>query len=375
MVTREHLYLLMARCYEASQRLAGLQMVDADRSNLRDDLIGFAETIYLFNLEKSNEKDRNTHAQLALIVTELISYLIEFHTNPKNRELQYVVTKLAAEWGIDPRYNIILFSQGAYSVRHFHPLVFAWLQSYYNRTFSKIPRVVNLPREYDGDILFSSVVFHEVGHMVENDRSLGGKVYDELIKLIRNPKATVLKNYFRPDYDKGALVEDRIRAYIKEYIADVFGAQYMRNHILHFLNCHESLRQDADTSDHPSFKCREKFVKSFLDCFSRPSPDTSDDLLRTIIKVFQNEGAIPDLCLRDLNLDEEEIIRGNSTVLASTQEMFSIFSSAWRASLKGIGNAETVRGMEHGSLSRYEFYSSINNATKRSITGFMANNP
>lgn len=375
MVTREHLYLLMARCYETSQQLAGIQIKDADKNQIRNELIAYANAIYAFNLEKTSGKERDIHARMSIIVTEIMTYLIECSVNPINQELQYVVRKLAATWGIDPRTNLILFCHGDYAVRHYPPIYISWLQSLYNLGFLKQPRIVYLPREYDGDLLFSSVVFHEVGHMVEIDRSLGGKVYDELLKMIRNTNCTIFRMYFKPEYNQKEINEERVRSYIKEYIADLFGSQYLGRHILHFLDCHESLHRDKDSTDHPSFECRAKLVDSFLNFSSNNPPQTSDKFLQIIINVFHNESAIPDLCFRDNQLSEDDLLSGNRKELGNTQELFSLFSAAWRASLRGIQDAKTAQGIQDGELSRYDYYSSINNATKQSIIDYIAANP
>lgn len=375
MVTREHLYLLKARCYQASQQLSGMTFPDADTNQIRDELIAYANVIYNLNIERTVEKDRNLHARLIIVVTELISCLVESYVNPIDPELPFVVRKLASEWGIDIRTNVILFSHGPYSVRHFAPWVFGLLESLYGIRFSKKPRVVYLPREYDGDVLFSSVVFHEVGHMVERERSLGGKVYDELLKSVRSSSSAIFKDYFRPEFNQASINEKRVRDYIKEYISDLFGGQYLREHILHYLECYESLRRDEDSPDHPCFECRARLVNSFLSYSSKNPPQTSDRFLNIIIDVFHNEAAIPDLQLRDRDLPEDDFLAGNSKRLANDQELFSLFSAAWRASLRGIGAAESARNMTAGSLSRNDYYSSINGAAKQSISDYMAANP
>lgn len=375
MVTREHLYMLMARCYEKSQQLAGLTFTEAEKNQLRDELVAYAHAIYTLSINRVNTENRDYHARMSILLTQMMTFLVDSHNNPINRELEYVVRKLVTDWNINLNTNIILFSHGDYAVLHYNASVFKVLNQLYRLTFSRQPRIVYFPREYDGDVLFSSVVFHEVGHMVENDRSLGGKVYDELIKTIQNPRATILKNYFIPDYDQKALNEDRMRAYIKEYISDLFGAQYLGGNILHYLNCHDSLIRKKDTSEHPCYDCRERLVESFMNYTSVNPNRTTDKFLQIIIDVFHNEGAIPDLRLRDLNLSKDNLVRGNNHVLANQQELFSLFSAAWRASLSGLSAVEAARGMANGALSRYDYYNTINEATKQSVADYMVINP
>lgn len=375
MVTREHLYMLMARCYEKSQQLAGLTFTEAEKNQLRDELVAYAHAIYTLSIKRVNTENRDYHARMSILLTQMMTFLVDSHNNPINRELEYVVRKLVTDWNINLNTNIILFSHGDYAVLHYNASVFKILNQLYRLTFSRQPRIVYFPREYDGDVLFSSVVFHEVGHMVENDRSLGGKVYDELIKTIQNPRATILKNYFIPDYDQKAVNEDRMRAYIKEYISDLFGAQYLGRNILHYLNCHDSLIRKKDTSEHPCYDCRERLVESFMNYTSVNPNRTTDKFLQIIIDVFHNEGAIPDLRLRDLNLSKDNLVRGNNHVLANQQELFSLFSAAWRASLSGLSAVEAARGMANGALSRYDYYNTINEATKQSVADYMVINP
>lgn len=375
MVSREHLYLLMAKCHEMGQHISRLNFINPEENQLRDELVNYSQSIYTLHIDRVNRENRDFHARMTIFVMELMSCLIEFHDNPINQELQYVVKKLAAEWKVDLGSNIILFAHGNYAVRHYPEAYFSILTKLYLQSFSKRPRIVYLPREYDGDVIFSSVVFHEVGHMVENDRSLGGKVYDELIKIISNPRSTILKNYFRADYDKPGINEDRFRAYIKEYISDLFACQYLGKNILHFLNCYEALSRKVDTSDHPCYESREKMVESFMNYMSSNPHSTSDTFLQIIVNVFHNEAAIPDLGFRDLNLSKDAFLHGNRLALTNLSELFSSFSASWRASLSGLNAVETARGMAHGTLSRYDYYNSINQAIKQSIADFMVNNP
>ena len=174
MVTREHLYMLMARCYEKSQQLAGLTFTEAEKNQLRDELVAYAHAIYTLSINRVNTENRDYHARMSILLTQMMTFLVDSHNNPINRELEYVVRKLVTDWNINLNTNIILFSHGDYAVLHYNASVFKVLNQLYRLTFSRQPRIVYFPREYDGDVLFSSVVFHEVGHMVENDRSLGG---------------------------------------------------------------------------------------------------------------------------------------------------------------------------------------------------------
>ena len=373
MITREHLFLLMARCHKISQQLAGLVFAEADKNQLRDELVAYANAIYTLPILRVNTDNRDIHAALSIYVTQMMRYLIESHNHPINPELEYVVRKLAQEWGIDPNTNIILFSHGDYAVLHYGASVFQALVKNYHLPLSKHPRIVYFPKEYDGDVLFSSIVFHEVGHMVENDKSLGGLVYDEVIKEIKSPRATILNNYFKLDYDQPAINEARMKSYIKEYISDLFGAQYLGRNILHFLNCHEATRRKEDTGDHPCFECREKLVESFMQCMVMNIHTPSDKLLKIIMDVFHNK--VDDLTLRDLNLTKDNLVRGNNHTLVNQHELYSLFSAAWRASLSGINAVETARGIANGSLSRFDYYDSINEATKHSLAVYIANNP
>lgn len=373
MITREHLYLLMARCCKKSQQLAGLHFAEADKNQLRDELVAYANAIYTLPVNRVNTENRDIHARLSILITQMMRYLIESHNHPINPELEYVVKVLAQQWGIDLNTNIILFSHGDYAVRHYDASVFQALTTNYHLALSKRPRIVFFPLEYDGDVLFSSVVFHEVGHMVENDKSLSGKVYDELIKEIKNPRATILKNYFKLDYDQPAINEKRLRAYIKEYISDIFAAQYLGRNILHYLNCHESLNRKENTSDHPCYECRERMIESFMNYLSLNPHNTTDKFLQIILGVFHNK--VADLDARDLNLSRDNLMLGNIHALANHNELFSLFSAAWRASLSGINSVENARGMVNGALSRLNYYDSINEATKQSIDTFIANNP
>lgn len=373
MLTREHLYVVMAKCYKVRNRIALLNFADNDRNVLRDELVRYADAIYSLSGTEAASASKLQHAHYAHYITELMSFLEESFYITQNQEIEYVVKKIATSWNIDPHHNLFIFCQGDFAVRHYDITLFRGLNRIYHFPLTKIPRIIFIPKSNYGDLLFTPILFHEVGHMVEYDSNIGAQVYTSLINKIKNTsKSTILKNYFYLDYEATVKSEARLRSYIKEYVSDIFGSQYIGVHILHHLNCISTLNRDNNSETHPSYKSRKKLVNSFIAYLSSPVHATSDDFLQMIIDAFHNTAGIPDLANSITPLNMREIQCGNVLVLNNQKELTSIFIAAWEAVLSGINTVERLRGIPNGSLTRLNYYESINNAVKHSIDNYRA---
>lgn len=373
MLTREHLYIMMAKCHEVRNRITLLNFPDQDRNVLRDELVSYADAIYSISEVEAVSPRKNLHAYNAHHLTGLMTFLEESYYVTTNHEIEYVVKKIASSWNIDLNHNVLLFCQGNFAVRHYDINLFRLLNTIYHFPLTKTPRIVFIPKSNHGDLLFTPILFHEVGHMVEHDANLGGQVYTSLIDYLRNrSRSTLLKNYFYLDFEAQEKSEARMRSYIKEYIADIFGSQYIGKHILHHLNCTSTLNRDNNSNTHPSYKSRKRMVESFMSYITNPAHVTTDIFLQMIIDAFHNMPDIPDLTSFQTALNIGNLQMGNPITLNNQNDLTSVFTAAWDAALAGVNRMETLRGVTRGSISRVDYYESINNAVRQSIANYEA---
>ena len=235
-------------------------------------------------------------------------------------------------------------------------------------SFRKEPKFITIPRIYSGDMGFGSAVYHEVGHMIDQAYNLSDLVYIKLFDAIKTKtKCAITSRYFPEVHATGRIDEDKIRAHVSEYIADIFACQYLGKHALRFVNYKEFTGRNKSRDNHPSLGCRETLINSFVDYASKQRPSTSDNFLQFIIDSFANTAGLLPLQKRFVALNEDSLTRGLPLALQTDEERFSLCYAYWEIIDKGIHNMETVQGVAHGSITRAQFYDTVNNAVKACV--------
>lgn len=374
---REHVIIIIARMYQAAERLSHLDFQDADMNTLRDDLVSFANNIHSISRQKIDTGDKNVIAKDAETVSEWIHSLMNSHGVVVNKELEYVIRQMASHWGIGSDRNVFVFSHGSFSVTHFNkiasdPLALSVLESRLGMKFSKEPRIVQLPQLYDGDLLFSTILFHEVGHMVERDNGIAELIYPFVLNQFSSkPSGKVVNSYFKALKDNKKTTPDMIKSYIKEYVADLFGCQYLGKHILEFVKYKESSGRNVDREDHPTLACRERIVNSMVDYMNSRTHTTDDIYLNKIIEVFHNLGGIDDLCQHYIIHQESFLEQDQIVAINTEEELFSLFNLGWRVAIKGQHSLEHQRGLANGTLSYNDYYTQINDWIRHKVSSYM----
>ena len=375
---REYVVLTIARMYQVRQRLATLTIADPVLAELRHELCTIADTIHNLPRESHADKDRKALASDAEIIAELLLALEEHVLCQYNLLMRKIIIHLANYWGINGDNNVLLFVRGNFAVKHyrfFDSLHRNILELKYHVRLSREIRLVFVPALYDDDLIFSSILFHEVGHMVEREYSIGELLYQKLIAIYKTKRnAKVTRKYFKNVIsDRGVVDENKLRAHICEYVSDIFACQYLGEHALHYVTYKEEDNRKAERIDHPTYEEREKLVSEFVAYMNSDTQYTNDEFLKMMIEIYENTDAIDNLGKKYQNIDVTPLLNGQQLSLASESELFSLFYNAWPWAVKEIKELEEVKQLPANSLTVYDYYCLLNDGIEHTIENSLKN--
>lgn len=370
---REYVVLTIARMYQIKQRVANLDIQDSSLETLRNEICAIADVIHA--------QPRTIHVNKRLaddaeLIAEILLYLEEHCLCQHNSIIQKVIRKLAERWGISSDSNVFLFVHGKFAVKHYKfidKLNQDIILKLYGVKITKLPRIVFIPALYDNDLLFTSILFHEVGHMVERDYGIGELLYTRIEELIKKkPKCKVLNSYFKEFFEGNKQVDGNIlRSHINEYVADIFACQYLGKNTLHYVAYLEADARNANRYDHPTYSNREKLVYKFVDYMDSPTNYTDDEFIRAMIEVYQNTNGIADLGKKYIDLDISPMYQNECITITRDEQLYSIFYHTWNVILEGMHDNERRRNMTPNTLSVNDYYSWLNQAVEHSISNYL----
>lgn len=370
---REYVVLTIARMYQIKQRVANLEIRDSSLDVLRNEICAIADEIHTL---PRNMHDNGIFAGDAEIIAEMLLYLEEHCLCSHNNIIRAVIEKLAECWGINLDSNVFLFVHGKFAVKHYRfidKLNQDILLKRYGVHLTKLPRIVYIPAFYDNDLLFTSILYHEVGHMVEHDYGIGELLYAKIEELIRiKPKCKVLNNYFKGFFEGNQHVDGKIlRSHINEYVADIFACQYLGKNTLHYVAYIEADARNADRHDHPTFANREKLVNKFVDYMESPTNYTDDEFIKAMIEVYENTNEIAGLGKKYVAIDISPMFQNNSITITNDEQLYSLFYHIWNVTLDGIHNNEYKCNIRGNTLSVNDYYCWLNQTIAQSISGYL----
>jgi len=371
----EVMAICAAQMYQIRNRLAAMDFGDIDKNALRDSLCAMADVIHGSNLKGLNTQQQLDKKCEIEQFTEWMFYLMSSRNLMIPLEMEFVVRELLRFWlGHSLDQLVLVFVEGSFAVTRFNkiPIGISSLEARYGIRFAKDPVFISIPRYCKQDFLFNIALFHEIGHVVDQQLNLYHDVkeavkqqtgYDSSKKLIRD---------FFPILHKAGRVDEKILiSYIKEYIADLFSAQYLGEYLLTYLDYLEPHQKKPGSVTHPSYIHRKKMINDLLACMRSPNHMTSNFLLQYIMDSFSSAGK-GDLILRWTAIHGRELMMGQSVSLNSLDELFSVFKHSWDVVFNGINNIEAARGLAANSLSCFDFYYSINTGIQNGISALRA---
>lgn len=374
----EMLVICAAQMQQMRLRLAGIDFGDPDRNNLRDQFCSMANVLHSKSLRGLNNDQRKHTKLLYEDLMRWMHFLISSKMTTVPEEMNYVIRKLLRAWiGVGLDSLVLVFVEGDFSVTRFNKNAVgaSVFEIATGVKFAKDPVFIRIPHFYQDDMLFNIALFHELGHIVDTQLNLFYDVKEDVKKAVGGDMdKRIIREYFpilnaNHSYNEGILV-----SYIKEYIADLYAAQYVGNYIVEYLDYLGEKTRQTDSKTHPHFDKRKQVVTDFLDCMTSRTHSTSNFLLKYIMDSFGGSGK-GDLAIRWRTISGNDLLHGNPVALTDIDELFSVFKHAWDVVYSGVNAVEAARGIALNSLSHYDFYNSFNVRIKESISAFKANNP
>ncbi len=291
-------------------------------------------------------------------------------------ELIECLNTAAKQWVSDFDDYIIVMEEGPYAiipqVEDFR-LFYVLLKAKLGVEFKYILLQVRMPRQLARDYLTNVCLFHELGHFVDTKYRLSQKLVVDLFNKWRGGKRREIDPWFMPmlppfviSSAAGSSIAYSLEAYtlyfLMEYFADLFGAQYVGENYLNYLeySCDDI---NADDPQHPSYGKRKHMYEDFC-----KGPDTNIVLKIIFEKTLALTGH--GLTKRYVDLDNKSMLGLMPTTLRSTDEMLSIFKMGWDVYMMGAKEFEKANNLVH-PLGLDQVYTIVNNLIEKSISNYL----
>lgn len=298
-------------------------------------------------------------------------------------ELTETLKAVASEWMPDIDKYIILTHFGDYSFSVFpkEDILFKTIESDYGIVDTqKRTILLSIPHRYYRDYLNNVVLFHEIGHFVDNTLSISERLLD--FELLNNYQHNGFNgdvtDHFRflqtknpadiVDFKTSKVIDgetySKMLSYWKEYFADIFAASYVGNTLYRYLDYHTFPIQDCDKDQdcHPSNKLRARVTNDFLSENRNYIVDTIQNVLNAICKKtlpkFNNI------------LNSEDLYKLLPLELQTDRELYSLFATAWDI-WYGDRSEFTRQNNLIEDLNPSQLYSILNNLIEKSISNYL----
>lgn len=328
-----------------------------------------------------------TQKQFLILSIEYFQNRINCLSNNTSTNAPYELTEtlkaVASEWIPDIDKYIILTHFGDYSFSVFpkEDILFKTIESDYGiADTQKRTILLSIPHRYYRDYLNNVVLFHEIGHFVDNTLSISERLLDfELLNNYQhNGFNSNVTDHFRflqaksptdiVDFKTTKVINkdiySKMLSYWQEYFADIFAASYVGSTLYRYLDYRTFPIQnsDIDCPFHPSNKLRAFVTDSFLSNRSNYVVDTIQNVLRVIcgkqLLVFNN------------TIDASDLYKLLPLELTTDKDLYSLFAVAWdiwygdRSEFKKQNNLVE-------DLNPSQLYSILNNLVEKSISNYL----
>ncbi|MGZ4061412.1 MAG: hypothetical protein ACXVP0_00505 [Bacteroidia bacterium] len=263
-------------------------------------------------------------------------------------EIVYCLEKVLDEWIPDNKFiiatslsnNLNEFSFNGYLA--LHTPIYDLIKNKYNIEFEYKLIQITLPRYFVHDYLANVVLYHELGHFIDNyfivSRTI---VYNQ-----------IASGKFIP---KSQLEINSSISYYMEYFADIFAAQYIANSSNHFLNY--IAHNHPDSTSHPSTAKRIQMVNEFL------KSNFAESTI-SILKAETVNRTKMDLINRHVVLKTDDFEGLIPMEINNVTELHSVFLAGWN-----FWKANPNKIIDQFGVDKS--YKIINNLIEKSISNFV----
>jgi hypothetical protein len=314
------------------------------------------------------------------IVLGLFSESITFLDNSTVSSLPFELVKCLelalSEWSSGDKYIIVTSLAKGLNEFSFDPTLaindsqYEVIKSNYNIEFDKRLIQINIPEYLVGDYLANVIMYHELGHFIEEKFSLPDVILREFLDDYNNGKIKpdfheffplVRKKFTKDIYSDECI--DMLKTHIGEYFCDLFASQYIDdsvNHYLSYISDYNSI-----TKTHPQTKSRVKLVKTFLN----NGNSYTLDKIKYAVKQMTGE----DLKIRFKEFHSKDFLKLLPIEISEVKELHYLFVYGWHLWLGDWSRFEKENKMEF-KLSSSKVYEIINDLIEKSIGNYIVNN-
>lgn len=226
---------------------------------------------------------------------------------------------------------------------------------------------INVPKSLSRDYLVSVVLYHELGHFIDEKNNITDAIARTLNFRLLNDALTSdqideLKQFF-PYINSGDYSEDLLKWHFGEYFCDLFGAQYIGESSNRFLLYITENSVNYSWS-HPSSVNREKVVNDFLESKPNIVVDLINEALGIILK--------KNLRIFYEKVSKNDFINFLPPVIESPKQLHGIFITGWELWEDDWEGFRTNMKM-HQTPNPDKIYLIINNLIEKSIGNYTVN--
>lgn len=296
-----------------------------------------------------------------------------------SHEMRTAMDNLCKLWVKDSNKFIFAATDGDFAINRYTSswdVLMDLMEKIYGLRFSHQLVTFLVPKHLFKDFLFVSIIYHEMGHFIDNYYNISDEVLRRIKGRLSVPaeEEKIRKEFFpiiQFTYDDTAGAykdvkkrDEYIESYVGEYIADLFGAQYVGAHIINHIELNRHGTYNISSETHPAPQSRAELVNAFL------VNDTSNFLLKDILDSFVATGLeLKNRYVRPA--DALNLEKGQPLAIVNDDELHSLFQLGWEIYFKGPSAMDAACGNVAGATSQYEFYSSLNEAMRQSIKNYL----
>lgn len=253
---------------------------------------------------------------------------------------------------------VIVCSQGDYSImcnEYLEP-AYEHVEKFYKIPFRRKLISINTPLYRKSDFLFNSVLYHEIGHFIDNYYHITDRMMQQFVST--GKVVPQQSDYFNGiDFSKpGNINWKKVYCYLREYFADIFAAQYIGKTVYSYLLYVNP--KGVGTETHPSSEDRIRIVNDFVD-----NNSASIELLECI-KDATRLSSKKELEKRDEEIDITPFLSLNIAYPTNPKQLHNIFQQIWDLWINQRNDFVKVNEIP---LSNAEIYQHINDLTAATI--------
>ena len=220
---------------------------------------------------------------------------------------------------------------------------------------------INLPKHLERDYLCNAVLYHELGHFIDQVQSIYKSISDTIWNNRTNRDCIkyfpyILSTSYPDDYKRIVLAN-----HVMEYFADIFASQYIQKASYHYLSY---IAKDCGTSEtHPATLNRIIFINEFLG--GSPYNFVLETFISETLKQTQKE-----IKYRSTPLSCNDFLNLIPCIITEPNQLHSLFLNGWEIWINDTERFQAENNMTE-ALRPSQIYQIINNLIEKSINNFI----